>query len=112
MIKEGVEGKLLKIIRSLYKNVKCCVKYNGILSDFFEIDNGLFQGEILSPLLFAMYVNDCEMQFIVDNCPSIEIQDINMFLLMYADDMVIISETPEGLQTMLNSLAKYTKNGI
>ena len=39
-----------------------------------------------------------------DNCPSVEIQLINIFLLLYADDTVLIAETPEGLQTMLNSL--------
>jgi len=36
------------------------------------------------------------------------IQAINIFWLMYTDDMVIISETSEGLQNMLDSLSKYT----
>jgi len=95
---------MLNVIRSLYNNVKCCVKYEGLLSSFFDCKNGLFQGEVLSPLLFSSYVNDCEMQFVTDNCPS-----INRFLLMYADDMVLTSATPEGTQNMLDSLSKYTK---
>ena len=108
LIREGIDGKMLSIIRSLYQKVKCGVKYNGKLTNLFECKNGLFQGEILSPILFSFYVNDCEMQFLMDNCSSVEIQMLNMFLIMYADDMVIIAETPEGLQNMLDSLLKYT----
>ena len=108
-IQQGIEGKILKIIRSLYEKVKCCVKYNNSISDFFNCNTGLFQGEVLSPILFSMYVNDMELHFLTENCPSLEIQAINIFLLMYADDTVLISETPEGLQSLLDSLYNYTK---
>ena len=109
LIKAGVRGKMFDIIKSLYQNVMCCVKHNGLCSDFFNCNSGLFQGEVLSPILFSMYVNDCEMQFLNDNCKSVEIQAINLFLIMYADDMVLLSETPDDLQNMLDSLANYTK---
>ena len=42
------------------------------------------------------------------NCPSLEIQEVSLFLLMYADDMVPFSESPEGLQHMLNTLSEYS----
>ena len=61
----------------------------------------------MSPILYSLYVNDFEMHLLSDNCPSVEIQLINIFLLMYADDRVLNAETPEGLQTMLNSLYSY-----
>ena len=105
----GIRGKLLQIIQSLYSNVKSCVKYDGFLSEYFQNEMGLMQGEVLSPLLFSLYVNDFEINFVKNNCPSIEWQMINIFLLMYADDMVILAETPSGLQSMLNTLYKYTR---
>ena len=83
-------------------------KYNNVISDFFICKNSLFQ--VLSPILFSMYVNDCEMQLISDNCPYINIQMLNIFLIMYADDMVLLVEKPEGLQKMINSLFNYTQN--
>lgn len=103
--KVGIRGKLLQVIQSLYNNVKSCVKY-----DYFSNDMGLMQGEVLSPLLFAFYVNDFEINFIKNNCPSIElhVQMINIFLLIFADDMVVIAETPARLQSMLNTLNEYT----
>lgn len=66
------------------------------------------QGEALSPLLFSLYVNDMETNFINNNCDSIELNSINMFLLLYADDTVIFSESVSGLQKMLDSLHSYT----
>jgi len=62
------------------------------------------QGEIISPIVFALYVNDCEMDFINHNCDPIELKELSLFLIMYADDMVIFSETAEGLQAMLDTL--------
>ena len=51
----------------------------------FQSDVGLMQGETLSPLLFSLYVNDLEINFVKDNCHSLEIQEVSLFLLMYAD---------------------------
>lgn len=108
LIQQGIEGKVLRIIRSLYEKVKCCVKYNNTVSEWFDCNAGLFQGEVLSPILFSMYVNDMEMHFLSENCPSLEIQEINIFLLMYADDTVLLAESPEGLQSLLDALYSYS----
>ena len=54
-----------------------------------------------------MYVDNCEMHFIRENCPFLELGLISIFLLMYADDTVLISETAEGLQSMLDALFSY-----
>jgi hypothetical protein len=107
LINQGVQGKMLKIIKSLYENVKSCVKHNGYLSEYFSSKVGLFQGEVLSPILYSLYVNDCEMHFIRENCPSVEISMISLFLLMYADDTVLIAESAEALQSMLDALQSY-----
>lgn len=104
---EGFGGKLLRIIKSLYKNVRACVKHKGTFTETFRISAGVLQGEILSPLLFSMYLNDFERYFINSNCTSIELQMINMFLIMYADDTVLLAESPEGLQDMLNTAQIY-----
>lgn len=57
------------------------------------------QGEVIILILFAN-VNDCEMDFINHNCDPIELKELSLFLIMYADDMVIFSESAEGLQDM------------
>ena len=39
-------------------HVKCCVRVNGCLIDWFPVDIGVKQGCILSPILFSMYIHD------------------------------------------------------
>ena len=44
----------------MYKSAKSCITTNGAMSDFFTCNVGVRQGENLSPLLFAVYLNDFE----------------------------------------------------
>ena len=79
--KLGIRGKALTIIQSLYSNVKSSVLLNGKLSDFFVNNIGVLQGEIISPLPFSLYVNDCEMDFISSGIAPIELQELPSFYL-------------------------------
>lgn len=84
------------------------VTVNGkILSEYFCNNTGLMQGEVLSPILFNLYVNDLEMNFLKSQCVPYEILSLNLFTLMYADDMVLFSESIEGLQNLLHELNEY-----
>lgn len=47
------------------------------------------------------------MHFIRENCPSVEIGLINVFLLMYADDTALLAESPKVLPKMLDALLLY-----
>ena len=58
LIRLGVRGKMLNIIKSIYSSVKSRVKHDNTLSEPFTCNIGVRQGECLSPFLFAMYVND------------------------------------------------------
>ena len=43
----GINGKILNIIYKMYSNIRSCIDYNGVLSDFFDSNIGLRQGENL-----------------------------------------------------------------
>jgi len=60
LIKFGVRGKMLDIIKAMYITVRSKVKNNNQLSEDFECFLGVRQGESLSPFLFSMYLNDIE----------------------------------------------------
>jgi exonuclease III len=108
LFRSGISGKMLQVIKSIYKNVKSCVRVNGKFSDFFKYNCGLMQGESLSPILFSLFVNDLENEFLFNNyCDTYELRNLNLSLLMYADDTVLFSESVEGLQHMLNLLNDY-----
>ncbi len=107
LIQLGIRGKMFDIIKSIYNNVKTRVKYNNQLSDEFSCSLGVRQGECLSPFLFAMYVNDLEQELCNKGFDGIDIGMAKLFLLLYADDIIIFSESANGLQNGLDILYEY-----
>ncbi len=107
LIKLGVLGKIMNIIKSMYSNVKSRVKHCNVLSDEFSCRMGVRQGDCLSPFLFSMFVNDLESEFEINGMEGIDIGMIKLFILLYADDIVIFAESEHGMQTGLNILSQY-----
>jgi hypothetical protein len=105
----GLRGKVWSVLRNMYKVVKSCVRVNNVYSKSFECDVGLRQGEILSPILFSLFIEDLENSLQENVCDGIIIENITLFLLLFADDAVLLSETPDGLQRSLDTLAQYCK---
>ena len=54
----GLKGNLMKVIKSMYKGVKTCVRVDGDYTDYFNCDEGLKQGYLFSQILFSMFVNE------------------------------------------------------
>jgi len=107
LIHLGIDGKVLSVLRSMYSEVKLCVKHLGTLSNFFNSNIGLFQGEITSPICLSFFLNDIEMHLQENIDAGINIDQIAIFLLLFADDAVLVSESKDGLQNSLNSLYSY-----
>ena len=70
---------------------------------------GVRQGECLPPLLFSMFLNDLEEEFIINGIDSIDFGLIKLFILFYADEIVIFSSFSKGLQYGLKQLELYCK---
>ena len=107
LIKLGIRGKILNIIMSMYQNVKSIVKFNNEKSKDFVCHTGVRQVEWLSPFLFSMFINDLEEELILKNIEGLDFDYFKLFLLMYADDIVLFSETADGLQNGLNCMNQY-----
>ena len=81
---------------------------NGISPTFLSLV-GLKQGCNLSPLLFNLFINDFEDSINPLLCEAPLLHNIRINCLLYADDLVLISESKEGLQYSLNKLFDYSK---
>ena len=97
----------------MYNNIKSCVVVNQELSEFFLSHKGVKHGENLSPLLFALYVNDLEEHLLNENCTHLRFNDqwldlhLRLLILTYADDTVIIEESEERINHILRVLENY-----
>ena len=95
-------------------------KQNGILC-FNWLHEGLWQcqqklpitadkqGDYLSPLLFGLFIDQLE-KFFTNKCgeeEGIRIADNICRLILYADDLAIMSESQSGFQIMLNCLEEF-----
>ena len=87
----------------MYQGIKSSVSVRDENSFFFECDCGVRQGENLSPILFALYLNDLEHLLLHINLHGITL-DINdngiminmrLFTLLYADDTVLMADSPK-----------------
>lgn len=113
LTKFGIQGKIFEVIKSLYSQVKSCVFLDGKKSDFFLSARGVRQGENLSPLLFSLFINDIEQEFISKGCKYIEFNDelldnfIRLLILMYADDTIILADNENNMQAALKALQLY-----
>ena len=109
----GASTKIVKMLRAIYEKVQSCVRNNGHLSDFLDSYSGVKQGEALSPLLFILSINDMYENLVIQDDDAFTLNDLKIFILLFADDTVLISYAPHGLQNLIDQLQAYcTKWGI
>ncbi len=93
-------------LKSIYCNVQCSVRLNGVLSDWFTVRMGLQQGCVLSHLLFSIYINDLAEEIKAMNI-GVNIDDDIIAILMFADDIALIAENEGNLQKMMDKLNSW-----
>ena len=111
LIKSGVHGKLLKVLNSMYSNLKSCVRTRSGLTEYFQCTVGTRQGCMLSPFLFTLYISELVDMMKNEGCQIVYVdeQNSNILMFMYADDIASGTDTVSRMQKILNVLAKYCK---
>ncbi|MCG7879544.1 MAG: reverse transcriptase family protein [Candidatus Thiodiazotropha taylori] len=102
----GIEGAHWNLINSLHRDARSVVKWDGCLSEQFEIQQGVRQGGVLSTDLYKIYANP-----LLDRLEKIDngakIGDIGCAAPACADDVAVASSKPEPLQSLINTSADY-----
>ena len=95
-----IDGKDIRIMRNLYWNQEAAVRYENEYSQFCSIRRGVRQGCVFSPDLFNLY-----SESIIRNIQDIKgviVGGFNINNLRYADDIVLIADSREKLQEMVD----------
>ncbi len=98
---------MLNLICNMYKKAKCRVKWNEHLGHEIEHKFGELQGGMLSPKLLSEFQTDLRT-YLEMKCGLLLDNDIVAYIL-YADDLILCSETAEGLQKLIDGLFEFCK---
>jgi len=79
---------------------------NDIQTHWFASNFGVRQGDNLSPTLFSLFINDL-VNHLKDKCLVLSVGNVDLNCLLYADDMVLIAETEQALQSLLDELYNW-----
>jgi hypothetical protein len=106
-----VGGRFLACMRSMYNQDQACVLHpTEGLSSTFPCTIGVKQGCPLSPLLFRLYIDALELRIATlasDDNPDLAGTAVK--LLLYANDLVLMSKSLRGLQKQFDELSVFCK---
>jgi hypothetical protein len=92
----------------MYDRTESCASIDGRLGEFFKTENGVAQGDTLSPVLFSLFINGM-LEEVQAQQLDMAIDHTWMGALMFADDYVGICETGDDLQLMIDALHAYAR---
>ena len=106
LIKQGIRGRFLNILKSMYNKLKAVLKINQSLYDWILDKCGTNQGGPLSPNMFRYMLSD--LRNFLEETFGIVISDEEILIhILWADDLILMSDTMEGLQKQLDGLFKF-----
>ena len=110
LLKIGIGKKMLMNIQAMYRATNYTIKTRDGLLETIPSNLGLKQGCPLSPLLFNLYINNFSSYLTDLDENNIKLDKETISHFFYADDLVLVAETKEKLQTKLNQLSKFAKD--
>ena len=97
----GVPGKILRLFKKLYGDSQSCLRINGKLSEWFNINSGVRQGCIAAPDLFNCVVDHLVLR-VYAQTPAVSFGNLHLSDLEYADDTILLSNDIEKLTAALS----------
>ena len=109
-----INAALIKAVQNLYHGGKSQIKTVNGLSEEISITKGLRQGCCISPTLFKIYIAKAlHLWKRKCNGMGIELNDICLYTLQFADDQAIIANDKDDMEYMVRKIIEeYAKWGL
>ena len=106
LIDRKVPPIVVRTLVSVYENQYAWVKWDSARSNVFTIRNGTRQESILSPALFAVYIDDLlqELRSLGVGC---YVAGIYYGAVGFCDDILLLAPTRDGMQVMLETCESF-----
>ena len=98
----GIPHHLTCLLKNLYAGQEAAVRIGHGTTDWFQIQEGMCQGCILSPCLFNLYAEYITRNTGLEETQAgIKMAGRNLNNLRYADDTTLMAETEEEVKSLL-----------
>ena len=113
LFKKLIEAKIpvifVRLLIFMYQKQTADVRWQSTFSKEFKMQNGVRQGSVLSPILFCFYMNDL-FRLLRESKSGCHIESYYAGCFGYADDLLLLSPSRNGLQEQLNIAQKYASD--
>ena len=107
----GVHGDFMAAVIAMYEGSSMRVRIDGEVGTAFASSQGVRQGDPMSPLLFGLFIDSLERELDA-KLPLVGVDMAGQLLrlLLYADDLVLLADSAEELQALLNALCEFCQS--
>ena len=110
LVRTGWHGKVIDTLRSLYQKTSFRVSQNGRVSGSICNAMGVNQGGVASGLLFRKYMADFDV--FLNTEFGVCIGEMIIAHILWADDLILMSDSPEGLQHQIDGLFRFCSQNL
>ena len=99
---KGVSHYLVRLVESLLSDCSTVIAINGTLTRPVTLEKGLFQGSLLSPILFDVFIDDLAAAI-----NTSDVTNETPECLLFADDILLQSETERRMLALLDTTLNW-----
>lgn len=106
LLKQDIPNIMFRAVYSMYTDSMCRIKFTNGLSAPFKSERGVKQGDVLILFFFYYFLCDLAKNLNGYKYNPVVMGDISVSILLYADDIVLLSRSREGLQNCINTMCE------
>ena len=106
LIHKNLSPIFVRLLMKMYMSQVASVIWEKKLSSIFSVTNGVKQGAVLSSILFCIYIDEL-IKRLRRNKTGCWLNGNFVGVIVYADDIILLSPTLDGLQEMIKTCSDY-----